>query len=77
MSASASSLAQSELKAIVSAKADELVGLFYNTFLKDEEASTFLSQSVVHNRLSHSLRNWLMDLLQADICNDHAGFADR
>lgn len=65
------------LKSIVSAQADELVGLFYDTFLKDEEASAFLSHSVVHDRLSHSLRDWLLELLQADARNDHTGFADR
>ncbi len=49
---------------------DALVARFYENFLRDEEASAFLSHTVVHERLSHSLRKWLLDLIEAD---PHAG----
>lgn len=45
---------------------DGLVAMFYENFLRDEEASAFLSHSVVHDRLSGSLRRWLLDLVEAD-----------
>lgn len=77
LSVSASDLAASVLKSIVLAKADELVELFYDAFLEDEEASAFLSHSVVHDRLSHSLRDWLLELLQTGARNDQIDFADR
>ncbi|PWJ84185.1 diguanylate cyclase [Pseudaminobacter salicylatoxidans] len=54
------------LSAVVEEGADDFVGLFYNAFLADDEASTFLSHSVVHERLGKSLRGWLIELLCAD-----------
>lgn len=58
--------ARGRLSAIVRQNIDGLVARFYENFLRDEEASAFLSHSVVHERLSHSLRKWLLDLIEAD-----------
>ena len=62
--------ARGRLSAIVRQNIDALVARFYENFLRDEEASAFLSHTVVHERLSHSLRKWLLDLIEAD---PHAG----
>lgn len=75
--AGSSAQAWKALETVVTREADELVGLFYNTFLQDEEASAFLSHSVVQSRLSHSLRNWLLDLLRADTDAELSEFEDR
>jgi len=58
--------ARALLSDVVKAGAEDLVELFYSAFLTDEEASAFLSHGVVQQRLSHSLRNWLLDLLEVD-----------
>ncbi|QSR19573.1 diguanylate cyclase [Novosphingobium sp. KA1] len=52
-----------EVRAIVEEHADALVALFYDTLLQDTEAKQFLSNAVVENRLTLSLRNWLTGLL--------------
>lgn len=65
------------LAATIARTADELVQIFYDTFLQDEEASAFLSHSVVHSRLSDSLRNWLLELLRADTFGEHSEFENR
>lgn len=62
----ARSEARELLSHVINAHAEDLVDLFYSAFLEDAEASAFLSHSVVQERLSHSLRNWLLDLLNAD-----------
>lgn len=58
--------ARDTLSAIVRQNIDGLVARFYENFLRDEEASVFLSHTVVHERLSHSLRNWLLELIGMD-----------
>lgn len=60
------SKARTLLSGVITGRADDLVGLFYSAFLEDREASAFLSHSVVHERLSHSLKGWLLDLLEVD-----------
>jgi len=70
-------LAQGILLSVVTQKADDLVKLFYDTLLDDESASAFLSHSVVHNRLSLSLRDWLLDLLQDRRDTDYSAFDER
>lgn len=72
-----SSSAWEVLASVVEENSDELVRLFYDTFLQDEEASQFLSHSVVHSRLSQSLRDWLLNLLQADASGQHSEFENR
>jgi diguanylate cyclase len=62
------------LLGIVARSVDALVTAFYETLLADEEASEFLSQSVVQDRLSASLRGWILKLLEEQ--DEHA-FADR
>ena len=52
-----------EVRAIVEEHADALVALFYDTLLQDAEAKQFLSNAVVENRLTLSLRNWLTGLM--------------
>ncbi|WP_414471072.1 diguanylate cyclase [Microvirga sp. M2] len=65
------------LLSVVTERADSLVKLFYDTLLADEAASAFLSHSTVHNRLSLSLRNWLLELLHARWDNDPSAFDER
>ena len=62
------------LNAVMAEAADELVSIFYNTFLQHAEAAAFLSHAVVHERLSSSLRAWLIDLARI---GDSEDFADR
>ena len=53
--------------------ADNLVAAFYDTLLKDPEAKAFLHHSIVQERLSRSLHDWLLDLLNTDeAANDDA-----
>jgi len=54
------------LTSVITANADQLVSVFYGTFLHHQEGSMFLNHSVVHGRLSLSLRNWLLSLLNLD-----------
>lgn len=54
------------LTSVVTANADKLVSVFYGTFLHHAEGALFLNHTVVHERLSHSLRNWLLTLLKLD-----------
>ncbi|MBS7703201.1 GGDEF domain-containing protein [Chelatococcus asaccharovorans] len=68
------SSAQDILQAVVTEAADELVRIFYDRFLQHPEASAFLSHAVVHERLSTSLRAWLIDLARI---GDTESFADR
>lgn len=65
------------LTQIVEGNIDSLVTTFYSTFLSDPEGAAFLSHSVVHERLSHSLRNWLRDLVKVDPHNDLSAFEAR
>ncbi|WP_173934746.1 GGDEF domain-containing protein [Chelativorans sp. Marseille-P2723] len=54
------------LSSIINEHAEALVSTFYGTFLQHKEGSSFLTHSVVHERLSHSLRNWLLALIEWD-----------
>ncbi|GHC71159.1 GGDEF domain-containing protein [Limoniibacter endophyticus] len=73
------SLVQSRgiLTQIVHEHVDALVGKFYSVFLTHSEGSTFLSHSVVNDRLHSSLRRWLLDLVQTDPDGDLSGFDAR
>lgn len=51
------------LASIIRAHADRLIQGFYGALLEDEQASAFLSHSVVQERLTHSMRAWLLDLV--------------
>lgn len=55
------------LRSIVREHANDLVSTFYGAFLRHPGASSFLTHSVVQERLSHSLRNWLLELWEADL----------
>lgn len=55
------------LRAIVREHAGDLVSTFYDAFLRHPGASSFLSHSVVQERLSGSLRDWLLALWDADL----------
>lgn len=55
------------LRSIVRDHAVELVSIFYGAFLQHPAASSFLTHNVVQERLSNSLRNWLLDLWDADL----------
>jgi len=54
------------LTTIITENVEKLVSTFYGAFLQHQEGSVFLTHSVVQERLSHSLRNWLLDLLHLD-----------
>ncbi|WP_392354560.1 protoglobin domain-containing protein [Brevundimonas sp. LF-1] len=57
--------------------ADALVAAFYDALLADEEARSFLHHSVVQERLSPSLRRWLVDLFAPGADLAGAAFAAR
>lgn len=44
--------------------AHRLVRIFYDVLLRDPDAAIFLSEEAVEMRLSHSLREWLLDLFR-------------
>ncbi|PWL18395.1 hypothetical protein DKP76_04660 [Falsochrobactrum shanghaiense] len=67
----------SRLSGVIEAHAEEYVKLFYANFLKDKQASVFLSQSIVHQRLSRSLHQWLLDMLKITPGEGVAEFAER
>lgn len=54
------------LNSVITVNVDKLVSVFYGTFLNHQEGSMFLNHSVVHGRLSLSLHNWLLNLLNLD-----------
>ena len=54
------------LRDIVAEHGTVLVARFYDVLLQDAEARSFLSHSVVHDRLSASLLKWLIALLGED-----------
>jgi len=54
------------LSSIITINAETLVSVFYGNFLRHPEGAVFLNNSVVHDRLSHSLRIWLLDLVNLD-----------
>ncbi|WP_255560482.1 GGDEF domain-containing protein [Pseudochrobactrum sp. Wa41.01b-1] len=51
-----------QLACLIEADKDRLVGVFYDRLLQNPDASPFLSQDVVHDRLQHSMRGWLRRL---------------
>jgi len=55
-------LSLERLRALLHDQADAMVAAFYQVLLDDPEAQTFLHHSIVQERLSPSLRNWLIDL---------------
>jgi diguanylate cyclase len=65
------------ISSIVNDNIDELVASFYETFLADEQASAFLSHAVVQQRLSNSLRNWMLEIVQVDLLGDTSAFDKR
>lgn len=65
------------LSGIVEKDAEQLVEAFYSTFLANKEAASYLSHSVVHTRLRHSLRHWLLDIVRTDFREDVAEFEQR
>lgn len=71
------SAALDRLSAIVEKDAEQLVEMFYSTFLTHDEASAYLSHAVVNTRLRHSLRQWLLDLVRTDFRNDLSEFEQR
>lgn len=48
----------------------ELVALFYDTLLRDQEAAQFLNHAVVQERLSSSLIEWLTQLFSGQDIRD-------
>ncbi|WP_440410579.1 diguanylate cyclase [Neorhizobium petrolearium] len=71
------SSARETLLEVVERDANQLVNRFYDTFLAHEKALPFLSHSVVHERLSHSLRKWLLTLMEIEPDGDLSDFNDR
>ena len=65
------------LRQLIQNRADALVAAFYETLLAHEEARTFLHHSVVQERLSPSLRNWLVDLFAPGADMAEAAFIAR
>lgn len=56
------------LRILIEQHGQEMVAIFYETMMQDEVAEQFLNHSVVHNRLSGSMYEWLVALLgEADI----------
>ncbi len=66
--------ARAALSDVVHAHIDELVSVFYSAFLHHAEGSPFLSHSVVHERLSHSMADWLRQLVDTDLSADFDQF---
>lgn len=64
------------LRSTIRENAEKYVATFYGAFLQHAEGSTFLTHSVVQEKLSHSLRNWLLDLLDMDF-SDVRGYEQR
>ncbi|WP_303719445.1 diguanylate cyclase [Brevundimonas naejangsanensis] len=65
------------LRHLVQDHAEALVAAFYDALLAHEEARAFLHHSVVQERLSPSLRRWLIDLFAPEADGDEAGFVAR
>ncbi len=65
------------LRHLVQDHAEALVAAFYDALLAHEEARAFLHHSVVQERLSPSLRRWLIDLFAPEAHGDEAGFVAR
>jgi len=66
--------ARALLSALTEEHAEELVATFYQAFLADSQAASFLSSELVHARLGRSLRDWLKELVAFDIAGDPAAF---
>ncbi|MFC0480652.1 GGDEF domain-containing protein [Gellertiella hungarica] len=49
-------------KALLFAQAGLLASSFYDAFLRDEDASNFLSHAAVQHKLTNSLKGWLVDI---------------
>lgn len=62
---------------VIRAHTRELVAVFYSALQKNDEAAAFLNQSIVQERLSQSLGEWLEDLAATDPCADLSAFEAR
>ncbi|MBJ6135497.1 GGDEF domain-containing protein [Ochrobactrum sp. Q0168] len=51
------------LSDLVERHKQDFVEIFYSRLMQNREAAAFLSQTIVHDRLQHSLRDWLVHLL--------------
>lgn len=60
---------------IVRQNANAFAESFYRLFLDHEEASAYLTHTVVQQRLTQSLKNWLADICAPDL--NEAQFAER
>lgn len=69
--------ARSTIVRIVHQEADALVAAFYEVFLGDTQSAQFLSHNVVQDRLRHSLRKWLLALVEFDPLADIEAFERR
>lgn len=69
--------ARETLAAVLAEHADRLVERFYEVFLAHDDASHFLSHSVVVDRLSPSLQRWLQSLATFDPNKGMEEFAER
>lgn len=57
------------LAALIDKNKERLVGIFYDRLLQNTEATPFLSQEIVHDRLRHSMRGWLYRLFVERMAN--------
>lgn len=69
--------ARQTLSDVVTEHVDRLVERFYEVFFQHEEASRFLNHAVVVDRLSPSLRRWMLSLAAFDPEQDLTTFAER
>lgn len=66
-----------QLAEVIEADKDRLVVVFYDRLLQNPDASPFLSQEVVHDRLQHSMRGWLRRLFVERSANIAAFVAEQ
>lgn len=61
---------------IVDENVGDVVHAFYDAFLNHEQGRAFLDHSVVHSRLSHSMRGWIRQIVRTDIKADLGAFIE-
>ena len=71
------SSARDVLGGVIRDDLDHLVQRFYETLLKHDMASQFLSHAMVQERLGGSLKTWLLTLMDFDPKGDVDGFSAR
>ena len=54
-----------------------MIAQFYDVLLRDDNASIYLSRSIVQERLSSALAKWLKDLVNIDLASDLTAFKKR